>query len=229
MSSKITFYLLLSLTLTVSFKSVMHYRQSALYKLRSNGVENEISNNLPTSPNIVKLQNKIKELEKSIDEVREERFEVEATITKLDKEYGDEISRIKREFARMKERAFEEATAVASKAKVDAIKEILPVTDNYFRARGIYEPLISTAQETAILASYESTFLSLQKVLEDFGLTRVQALGQPFDFRYMEAIMTEPSYEYAADLVTKEYQVGYRMGELSVRPSMVVVSVGPGP
>ena len=46
-----------------------------------------------------------------------------------------QIARIKREFARMKERAFEEATDISNKAKLDAIKEVLPVTDNYYRAK----------------------------------------------------------------------------------------------
>ena len=41
--------------------------------------------------------------------------------------------------------------------------------------------------------------------------------------------MTVPSNEYAKDIVCTEYQVGYRMGDKCVRPSMVVVSLGPGP
>ena len=60
-------------------------------------------------------------------------------------------------------------------------------------------------------------------------MTRVVSLGQPFDFNLMEAIMTVPSNEYAKDIVCTEYQVGYRMGDKCVRPSMVVVSLGPGP
>ena len=38
-------------------------------------------------------------------------------------------------------------------------------------------------------------------------LPRTQSLGQPFDFNFMEAIMAEPSDEYADGLVCKEYQV----------------------
>ena len=41
--------------------------------------------------------------------------------------------------------------------------------------------------------------------------------------------MTQPSTEYAKDIVCMEYQVGYRLGDKSVRPAMVVVSLGPGP
>lgn len=76
---------------------------------------------------------------------------------------------------------------------------------------------------------YDNIFNEFSKVIEDFGVVRVQSVGQPFDFNFMEAIMTAPSMEYSADKVCIEYQVGYRMGDKCIRPAMVVVSTGPGP
>jgi hypothetical protein len=35
----------------------------------------------------------------------------------------------------MKERSIEEAVDASNKAKTDALKEVLPITDNYFRAK----------------------------------------------------------------------------------------------
>lgn len=66
-------------------------------------------------------------------------------------------------------------------------------------------------------------------MISDFGVTRVESVGKPFDFNFMEAIMTAPSTEYSPDIVCTEYQVGYKMGEKCIRPAMVVVSLGPGP
>ena len=66
-------------------------------------------------------------------------------------------------------------------------------------------------------------------VIEDFGVRRVKSVGEPFDFNFMEAIMTAPSTEYKADIVCTEYQIGYKLGEKCIRPAMVVVSTGPGP
>ena len=128
----------------------------------------------------------------------------------------------------MKERSYEEATASTNKAKVDAIKEVLPILDTYTRAKKVFEPL-ETDNEREIGATYDAVFESFNKVLEGFGLRKVECLGKPFDVNFMEAIMTAPSTEYAKDSVCTEYQAGHRMGDSCVRPAIVVVSLGPGP
>lgn len=140
-------------------------------------------------------------------------------------EFGEEIRRINKEFNRMKERSIEEASFESQKARADALKEILPITDNYFRAKSVFDPLESE-NDKAIAAAYDEVFDKFQKVIEEFGVERVISLGQPFDPNFHEAIMTAPSTEYEKDLVCQEYQVGYKMGDKSIRPAMVVVSTG---
>ena len=58
-------------------------------------------------------------------------YYLKTEINKLDEQYGSEISRIQKEFARMKERSYEEATEISNKAKIDALKQILPIADGY--------------------------------------------------------------------------------------------------
>ena len=180
------------------------------------------------SPEVKRLMKKNEQLVSTLASLKAEKVVVDQELAKLDEEFGSEISRIKKEFARMKERSYEEAREAANKAKVDALKEVLPITDNYFRARQVFQP-VQTESEEALLKVYDDTFSLFNKVIESFGVTRVQSLGEPFDFRFMEAIMTAPSTQYAADLVCTEYQAGYKMGDKSIRPAMVVVSTGPGP
>ena len=180
------------------------------------------------SKEVSRLRRKIKENNDLLDSIRSNIATEEAELRKLQEEYGPEISRVKKEFSRMKERAYEESSAISNKAKIDALKEVLPITDNYFRAKGLYQPL-QTDNEKKIAETYDNIFASFSKVIEDFGVTRVISLGQPFDFNMMEAIMTAPSTEYAKDIVCTEYQVGYKMGDKCIRPAMVVVSLGPGP
>jgi len=107
-----------------------------------------------TSKEIVRMSKKIEELTAQIREVKEQRAAEEAEQEKLDAEYGGEIARVKKEFSRMKERAIEEATDASNKAKTDALKEVLPITDNYFRAKPLFEPL-QTDSERAIYATYD--------------------------------------------------------------------------
>jgi len=178
--------------------------------------------------NVENLEKKAADLKAQVDTVKAQRALEETQLQSLEKEFGGEIARIKKEFARMKERAWEEASEIDNKAKIDALKEVLPITDNYARAKSLFVPS-QTDKEGAILAAYDDVFRSFTAVIEGFGVTAVKSVGQPFDYRYMEAIMTAPSSEYAKDLVCTEYQIGYRMGEKCVRPAMVVVSMGPGP
>jgi len=181
-----------------------------------------------TSPKITKYLKQIDELNSSLNGVRSEITELEQEYNRLDREYGSEIARVKKEFIRMKERAIEESTEIVSKAKVDALKEVLPINDNYYRAKGLYQKT-EVPKEQEINRVYEDIFISFGKVIEEFGVMRVESLGQPFDFNFMEAIMTAPSMDYEKDVVSVEYQAGYRMGQKCVRPAMVVVSTGPGP
>ena len=181
-----------------------------------------------SSPKITKYLKQIEEHNASLNSITREIGELEQEYNRLDKEYGSEIARVKKEFIRMKERAIEESTEIVSKAKVDALKEVLPINDNYYRAKGLYQKT-EEPNEIEINRVYEDIFISFGKVIEDFGVTRVESLGQPFDFNFMEAIMVAPSTDYDKDIVSVEYQAGYRMGQKCVRPAMVVVSTGPGP
>lgn len=217
---------------TISARNT-HKTSFQLYNSDGESGSEEFTNNLDgntviTSRKIEKLTKEIKELEETLVSLKEVRAKDEEALKGLNQEYGSEIERIKREFARIKERSYEEARDLTMKAKVDAVKEILPVTDDYFRVKKIYDPF-QTENEATIMGHYDEIFSNLTKILEEFGATRVLSVGQPFDYVFMEAIMTTPSNEYGPDIVTTEYQVGYKLGDKCIRPALVVVSTGPGP
>jgi molecular chaperone GrpE len=181
-----------------------------------------------TSPAITKLSRRLEELSKTLDVLKEEHQKAEKELEALDVEYGGEIARIKKEFSRMKERSYEETKTASDEAKINALKEVLPITDNYYRAKPLFQPLQSE-NEHQIQDAYDKAFAAFLNVIQGFGASRVVSVGQPFDFNFMEAIMASPSTQYSADIVSAEYQVGYKMGEKCIRPAMVVVSTGPGP
>ncbi len=55
----------------------------------------------------------------------------------------------------------------------------------------------------------------------------IEAVGQPFDPTFHEALLQQPSAEHPAGTVVAELARGYRMRERVLRPSRVVVSSGP--
>ena len=175
------------------------------------------------SREIDRLLRKIETTNNEIAATISQREKDEATLKQLDEEFGEEIARVKKEYARMKERSYEEAQAETLEAKSKALVDVLPITDNFFRAKPLFVPQ-ETENEKAIMAAYEEVFAQFQEVLQSFGVTKVDSLGQPFDFNTMEAIMTAPSTEYEKGVVCQEYQVGYMMDEKCIRPAMVVVA-----
>jgi molecular chaperone GrpE len=209
-------------------KGIIDRNVNRLFCAEETGEVVDLSEENLNSNIIVKFKTKIEETQASIASIREEIKSVEANLEGLEAEFGSEIARVKKEFIRIKERSYEEAVASANNAKVSAIKEVLPVTDNFERAKSLYLPL-ETDGEKAIMALYENVIVDINKLIADFGCERVATLGQPFDFNFMEAIMMQPSTVYAKDLVCMEYQLGFKVGDRCVRPAMVVVSTGPGP
>lgn len=191
-------------------------------------INDEIDESLISSKEINRLVKKIDDMKKEIESFKQANIKDEETLKALDDEYGSEIDRVKKEFSRIKERAYEEARELRLKAKVDSVKDILPITDNYFRAKGIYEPTQNDS-EKGVLDIYDHIFNKLFNILEEFGAKRVKSVGEKYDYNFMEAIMTQASTEYAKDTVILEYQIGYRMEDKCIRPSIVVVSEGPGP
>jgi molecular chaperone GrpE len=65
----------------------------------------------------------------------------------------------------------------------------------------------------------------LDKVLEELGVKKIQALGNKFDPHLHEALREEES-EKEAGTVTQEIQTGFELNGKVVRPSQVVISKG---
>lgn len=79
----------------------------------------------------------------------------------------------------------------------------------------------------AIVEGFEATLRLLQTVFEKFGITRLDALGKPFDPDWHEAMTTQPSEDAAPDTVLAVVQTGYRIHDRPLRPARVIVARQP--
>jgi molecular chaperone GrpE len=70
----------------------------------------------------------------------------------------------------------------------------------------------------------ELTLKMLTGVLEKFGVKEVNPQGEPFNAELHQAMMMQPSEEYAPNTVTAVMQKGYVLNERLIRPAMVMVS-----
>ena len=68
---------------------------------------------------------------------------------------------------------------------------------------------------------------SLLSVLAKHDCKKIEALGQPFDPAFHEAISQQPSAEHEANTVVLVAQDGYILHDRVVRPAQVIVSTAP--
>jgi molecular chaperone GrpE len=107
------------------------------------------------------------------------------------------------------------------------LSEILPVVDNFDRARQQLNPQSEEAQ--SLHRSYQGLYKQLVDVFKQLGVSPMRVEGEPFDPTLHEAVMREPSHEHSEDVVIEELQRGYQLQGKVLRHALVKVSMGPGP
>jgi len=103
---------------------------------------------------------------------------------------------------------------------------ILPIVDNFERARQQLKPESEEAQ--ALHRSYQGFYKQLVEVLKQQGVAPMRVVGQQFDPNLHEAVLREPSEEFKEDFIVEELQRGYHLEGKVLRHALVKVSMGPG-
>ena len=107
-------------------------------------------------------------------------------------------------------------------------KALLPVADNLGRAL-LAAPGDVRASNDALknlATGVELTEKELVTVLENQGVRKMNALNQPFDANFHNAIQEVENTTVPAGTVVQVYQDGYVIHDRLLRPAMVVVSKG---
>ena len=108
-----------------------------------------------------------------------------------------------------------------------SLSAILPIVDNFERARQQLKPESDEAQ--TLHRSYQGLYKQLVEVLKQQGVAPMRVLGQQFDPNLHEAVLREPSDKENEDIVIEELQRGYHLDGKVLRHALVKVSMGPGP
>jgi molecular chaperone GrpE len=107
------------------------------------------------------------------------------------------------------------------------LSEILPVLDNFERARQQLNPQHEEAQN--LHRSYQGLYKQLVDVFKQLGVAPMRVEGEPFDPSLHEAVLREESHEHPEDVIVAELQRGYHLNGRVLRHALVKVSMGPGP
>lgn len=130
--------------------------------------------------------------------------------------------RIAADFDNFRKRTAKEKEELEQQAKCATILELLPVVDNFERARGQLKP--QTDGEMTIHKSYQSVYKQLVDSLKRLGVSPMRPKGKEFDPNLHDAVMREPTDEYPEGTVTEELMPGYFLGEKVLRHAMVKVA-----
>lgn len=136
-------------------------------------------------------------------------------------EYLEGWQRARAEFANYKKRVDRDMKDSYQNAAGDVIKSLLPVIDDFDRA---LEHIPQDLQGNQWVSGVEMIQRKLNKMLDDFGVTVVDATGQEFDPMLHEAIGEDADTEIPSGHVTVTMQKGYRVGDRVLRPALVRVA-----
>ncbi len=139
-------------------------------------------------------------------------------------EYLDGWQRARAELANARKRFQREQDQAYRNARADVLVRLLPILDDFQRALENIPADIAAAPWIDGVRLIEHKF---QHLLEQEGVTVIEAAGQEFDPFLHQAVTHEPSDTVPAGHVISTLRAGYRLDDQVLRPSMVRVSSGP--
>jgi molecular chaperone GrpE len=135
--------------------------------------------------------------------------------------------RIAADFDNFRKRQSRDQDDLRLQITCSTLGEILPVVDNFERARQQLKPEHEEAQ--TLHGSYQGLYRQLVDVFKQLGVSSMRVEGEPFDPNLHEAVLREPSQNHPEDVVIEELQRGYHLNGRVLRHALVKVSMGPGP
>ncbi|MCE4026993.1 MULTISPECIES: nucleotide exchange factor GrpE [unclassified Microbacterium] len=128
-----------------------------------------------------------------------------------------DLKRLQAEYANYRRRTEEQRGVEIQRAKGEAAKGLLPVLDDLDRAAQHGD--LEEGTPFAAIAD------KVRSVVERLGVVSYGEKGDEFDPQQHEAIFQQPTPGVAKAVVLEVVEVGYRLGDVELRPAKVVVAV----
>lgn len=130
----------------------------------------------------------------------------------------DKYQRLAAEYDNFRKRTQKEKAEIYPDAMVAAIKEFLPMADNFERA--------ASAETTD--ENYKSGVMMIQNQLADafkkLGVEIINPKGEEFNPELEDAVTQIIDENLGDNVVAEVYQKGYKRGDKVIRPAMVAVA-----
>lgn len=164
------------------------------------------------------------------DTVEALREEVESLRQERD-ELNDKLLRKAAELDNFRKRMAEEKRRRHASGKLEAVRPILEVLDDFERSLDAASDLdVDNDPETAyesLKSGVEMVHRKFVDALEGLDVEPIEAEGEPFDETYHEAMMRQPAEDVEPGTVVQEIRTGYVMDDRVIRHSRVIVATEP--
>ena len=162
----------------------------------------------------------VEQLTREMEELKAERDEI-----------NEKLLRKAAEFENFRKRMSEEKRRRYEAGKVDVVRPILEVLDDFERSLDAASDLDAESDpETAyesLKGGVEMVYRKFLDELKGMGVEPIDAEGEPFDEAYHEAMMRQPTDDADPGTVVQEIRKGYVMGDRVIRHSRVIVAAEP--
>lgn len=145
------------------------------------------------------------------------------TDSQVIQELNNKYLRLYAEFDNYRKRVNKEKEELVKFGNENLLYELLPAIDNLELA---LKHACGDAG-TGLVQGVEMTFKELQRTLEKFGLTKIEAAGKGFDPTVHHAMTQVEREDLDEKMVAEELRAGYMYRDKVLRPSLVAVSVKP--
>lgn len=173
-------------------------------------IREEVSEN---TENTETVEEKAEETD-SCEALKKENMELQTKVDELKNAYAKAYA----DTENMKKRLEKDFETRSRYQMASFAKELLPVMDNCERA------LAQATTDEAYRKGVEMIYSQLQNALAKEEITEIEALNQPFDGNWHQALMSEEKEDVESGIVIEVLQKGYKIKERILRPAMVKVS-----
>lgn len=153
----------------------------------------------------------------------EEKEEIISNLNKAIDEAKNNTLRAQAELVNYRKRKDAEVSDLLKYANADFAKELIVVVDNFERA--IKMSLESNSEELKkYMEGYNLTYTNLISILNKFGISEINRLGEKFDPNLEQALLTDHDESKDDDVVTEVLLKGYMLKDRVIRPASVKVN-----
>ena len=158
---------------------------------------------------------------KGIEMLETALIESEKKLESATKELEDTKNTFQRtlaEYDNYRKRTTKEKADNYNAGRTDAVKAILPMLDTLEMA------LAAPCSDENYKKGIELTYTTAMNSLKNMGVEQIDALNQPFDPNFHNAVMQQETDGVEPGIVVNVFQKGYKMGDKIIREATVVVS-----